>query len=219
MENRRPPQPNDIPDSVVNLLLSSEMYVDSVAALIARLKEDYSQPQRYYHTFDHIRQVVSYLNTNQAYLTNPRVALWAAFYHDVVYDPHAEAGRNEEDSVLRAEADLRSLLPESEVREVQAFIRATASHMTGSANHDLELFLDADMSILGSPAEVYFQYAANIRKEYGWMPIGHYIIARAGILNDLLGREKLFLTAVACDEFGEQAKDNILSELGSLSNW
>ena len=54
---------------------------------------------------------------------------------------------------------------------VEEYIKATIKHTMGeSVDPDLALFLDLDLSILGSPSSLYEIYSKQIRKEYKHVP-------------------------------------------------
>jgi len=49
---------------------------------------------------------------------------------------------------------------------VEQIIFDTKTHKPSNNTDVTKLFLDADLSILGMPKEVYIEYAQRIRKEY-----------------------------------------------------
>lgn len=65
-------------------------------------------------------------------------------------------------------------------------ILATKKHELLNDSADLKLFLDFDLSILGTSAEVYQRYSQAIRKEYSWGPYFLYRKGRKKILENFL---------------------------------
>src|SRR3954447_17771415 len=72
--------------------------------LIAR----WSEPQRHYHTADHLAAVLCIIDENAAVAADPDAVRLAAWFHDAVYNP--QRLDNEEASALLAEAILPILV-------------------------------------------------------------------------------------------------------------
>lgn len=86
--------------------------------------------------------------------------------------------------------------------------------------HDLGLFLDADLAILGAPSQRYFKYAKGIRQEYSHVPLDLYNAARVGILRSLSTRFEgsgVYTTEVFREKYEDQAQANIQAEIDQLS--
>src|SRR5262249_36909343 len=56
----------------------------------AALVKQYASPGRYYHTLDHIRQVIDTINQLRNIASDLTVVLLAGWFHDVIYDPRAK---------------------------------------------------------------------------------------------------------------------------------
>jgi predicted metal-dependent HD superfamily phosphohydrolase len=153
----------------------------------------YREPHRHYHTMEHLRSMVQYLDVAVAAASgvyrdqDAAAQLWAVFYHDIVYDPRAPAGQNEARSTELALEHMRLLGQRvATAATVAELIRATATHQLPSlealasalsaavssaddvaqARTACALFLDADLSALGGTPDAYTAYATGIRKEY-----------------------------------------------------
>jgi len=81
----------------------------------------------------------------------------------------------------------------------------------------MKVFLDLDTSILGAPGEIYEEYSRAIRKEYSWVPDVLYREGRMRILNDFLGRERIYHTEEIKANYEAQARHNIAEEIKALS--
>jgi predicted metal-dependent HD superfamily phosphohydrolase len=92
--------------------------------------------------------------------------------------------------------------------QVEQIIFDTKTHTVGSQNSVNELFLDADLSILGMPTDVYVEYAQRIRKEYMQYSLEDYCTGRAKVLRSLVGKENIFFTQLFRDKFEAQARSN-----------
>lgn len=176
------------------------------------LARRYSEPHRRYHTLAHITELLSLLDEFEL---DDRDSVEAAiWFHDAIYDTHASD--NEARSADLAETALRELqFPNIEA--VRAMIVATASHGATGLTRDGRLFLDADLSILGSPPERYREYAEAIRGEYAWVPRPQFAAGRSAILRRLLERPALYLTGEMQARFEAQARENVARELTALA--
>lgn len=184
----------------------------SFAGLVA----SYSEPHRAYHTLAHLDFIFAKLAQHAADAKEPGRLAFAAWYHDIVYDPLAKD--NEERSALRAIEELTDLgaVPDF-VDRVARLIRATAAHTKGGADDDDNLFLDADFSILGADAATYRRYVADVRREYAAVSDDAWRTGRGAFLKNALAQPRTFHTARFETAYGAQAKRNLAAELAALS--
>jgi len=216
MTEKLPSQPEKSHSRTMDRLLDPKRNTMVEQELFEQIKLDYSQPHRHYHTLEHLTQVVAFLDANYDKLDKPLVATWAAIYHDSVYDPYAAPCENERASAEKAAKSLSGKMYACDIERVERFIIATADHIADPNDYDMQLFLDADLSILGSPAYEYKKYASDIRAEYRWMGDKEFGKSRYEFLIGLLRRERIFTTETAHNSLEQQARRNILAELDYL---
>lgn len=145
----------------------------------------YNEPQRYYHTLEHIQALLNLADQYAAQLSDKLVVLLAIYFHDIIYDPKSKT--NEEDSAEVFMQLCSSLLDKETCQKVHQYIIETKKHDVGeSLDNDLKLFIDFDMSILGQDTATYPEYARNIRKEYEFVPEADYCKGRAAVLTSFL---------------------------------
>lgn len=182
------------------------------ASLIAR----HSEPQRDYHGLSHLTALLALLNKHAPHIApgSPnRLAIW---WHDAIYDPTAKD--NEEQSVVLARADLAKLGASSVlVEDVATIIFATKNHWAGPSLGEHDLFLDADIAILGAPHAIYDAYTAAVRKEYAWAPDDAFRNGRSAFLSKALTWPRLFRTDTFETAYAAQARANIQRELAALT--
>ena len=189
------------------------------AALLDRLHARYAEPQRHYHTWAHIEALLGrYLRWEDRF-HRPVPVLWALYWHDAVYDPQAKD--NEEQSAQLLEREAASHLPTEDIAFAAAIIRATATHtvpegLSDEDAADLALFLDMDLSILGAPPPVYDRYEQDIRAEYDFVPEARFRAGRCAILNDFLGRDRIYFTGLAAKTWEVPARENLSRAVDSL---
>ena len=189
----------------------------SWAGVGASVVERYREPQRHYHTVEHLAEVLQRLAELMAAGSIPKpppaAALLGAWFHDVVYDPTADD--NEPRSADLARAELEPFLEESLVSDVAALVLATRDHRLVDIA-GAELLLDADLSILGAEPARYDAYSAAIGREYGHIATIDYRRGRVAVLQRLLERDRLYIGPVAYDRWERPARANLLRELGVL---
>lgn len=184
-----------------------------------RIHGAYSEPQRYYHTTEHIRAMCSLLESVPAVLVQDRpTVLMAIFFHDIVYDPKASGGDNELQSILAWEEFTRDLGISTQFKEnVSSLIRATIKHAIPDppAPSDLSLFLDLDLEVLGREQGAYAAYASNIRQEYVHYPLEAYCQGRTKVLEHL-SKGEVYFTDYWRSHLADKARENMQWEMRIL---
>lgn len=167
--------------------------VDLGDHLLAR----WSEPLRRYHTTQHLHEVLEALDalaSEHAPGSAPERSLrLAAWFHDAVYE--GRPAGDEEDSALLAEEMLDGLVPAREVDEIARLVRLTASHLVPDDDERGEVFVDADLSILGAGEARYLEYSRQVRAEYHHVPAEDFRRGRLAVLQQLGGLEPLFRTS------------------------
>jgi predicted metal-dependent HD superfamily phosphohydrolase len=184
----------------------------------AELVKRYGARGRHYHTLQHLAHLLAELTPYQAAIGADWPALvLAVFYHDAIYNPRRSD--NEEKSAELAAARLPTLgIPPEATQRCVDLILATrhVSHQTLSPDWLTQLFLDADLSILGASPEAYAAYAAHIRREYGWFPDLIYRPGRRKVLLHFLAQPRLFQTPDFAARYEAAARQNLANELQAL---
>jgi predicted metal-dependent HD superfamily phosphohydrolase len=171
----------------------------------------YSGPGRFYHTLDHVMDVLNTVERLAALARNLNAVKLAAWLHDVIYD--SKASDNEERSARYAERLCEELaIPEGHL--VAALIRRTKTHVAED-DADAQVLIDADLAILGASEAVYRDYAEKIRQEYAWVPESEYRQGRRRVLESFLSRPRLlhFL-----GQLEEPARRNLEAEVSRLAS-
>jgi predicted metal-dependent HD superfamily phosphohydrolase len=173
----------------------------------------YSHPSRYYHNLTHIHVVLNKIEFLQTYIQDlPSVKL-AAWFHDIVYDTHAQ--NNEENSAEYAVATLKKLaIPNHTIHKIKNLILATKNHQ--SSNIESQVLLDADLAIFAADSIYYQEYAQGIRQEYSWVNEADYIRGRQQVLKSFLQRPYIYFTPLMLDSCEELARFNIITELNNF---
>ncbi len=180
----------------------------------------YGEPQRAYHTLNHIEQLLVQFENIKQVLSEPHIIALTLYYHDVIYDP--TRSDNELQSAEFATDALGPYLSPEQYQQTHALIMMTANHqidtlVASDKYNDAAYLLDMDLSILGAPWSAYKQYAKAIRQEYAHVADDNYRDGRTAVLQGLLAHPKLYLTDHYYDQLETQARDNIKRELTSLA--
>jgi predicted metal-dependent HD superfamily phosphohydrolase len=178
------------------------------------LRAHYSEAHRAYHNAEHISACLRLLDAHAGLAQHPAEVECALWFHDVIYDTHAQD--NEDKSAVLLGTLLDDLGVSSEVRErVQAHIRATQRHDAETA--DGQLVLDIDLSILGTDEATYSIFELAIRQEYSWVPLELYRATRKGVLQRFRQREVIYRTPAFFERFERNARENLARALGNLA--
>ena len=178
------------------------------------IEDHYLKDNRYYHNLTHIIYLIDQLKVISETIGNWDAVIFAAFYHDIIYK--AVRKNNEEKSAMLAGKRLEQLgVDEHTTQLCQAMIRATSTHQI-HAEHDVNLFTDADLSILGSDSTHYKDYTQQVRKEYAMYPDMLYKPGRRKVLDHFLSMDRIFKTDHFYNRLEGKARKNMAEELESL---
>jgi predicted metal-dependent HD superfamily phosphohydrolase len=184
----------------------------------------YSEPQRFYHTLDHIHSLLLLFDQVKHLLTYPNLVELSIWFHDVVYFPEYVHGKNESQSAeISISFMIQAELGETERYIVETMILSTISHQlpkdkdSFSALKDLEYFLDMDLSILGFEFNIYKSYALGIYYEYGYLyTFEKYCSGRVKVLNNIQSRSLLYFTDWFQSKYLKNAQSNLEIEIKHL---
>ncbi|MCL1472356.1 hypothetical protein [Argonema antarcticum] len=177
----------------------------------------YASTDRFYHNLAHIQQVLDTIDLMRSQSQNFAALEFAAWFHDVIYDPKAKD--NEEKSAAYAADVLTNIGISAEtIDNAVNLILTTKTHQAIENSIDSQIFLDADLSILGAFETEYRNYAVAIRQEYSWLSEGEYRSGRKQVLQNFLKRERIYFTEQMFTALEEKARQNIQEEIKYLSS-
>ncbi|MFH8609198.1 hypothetical protein ACH4D5_17145 [Streptomyces sp. NPDC018029] len=180
-----------------------------------RLLARWAEPQRRYHTTDHLAAVLDHIDVLEDHADDPDLVRLAAWFHDAVYAP--DRSENEERSARLAERALTEAgLPADRTAEVARLVRLTVTHDPADGDHNGEALCDADLAILAASPDAYAAYAAAVREEYGFVPDEAFRRGRADVLRRLMALPRLFRTPYGAANWEAPARENLATELALL---
>ena len=186
--------------------------------LFSEIQNAYESGGRFYHTLEHIYELLMLSDTFRNNLKDKDIVDFAIFYHDIVYSP--TRNDNEQRSADLALKRLSQLqFSEAKIPVVVQYIHATKNHELSRAqkSHDIAWFLDFDMSILGTDPATYRRYTENVRLEYRIYPDLLYNRGRKKFLQQTFRSHAIFHTPEFRTSFESQARVNMKEELERLA--
>jgi len=178
------------------------------AALVAA----YAEPQRKYHTLQHLTECLEWFERVRAlpkYAAEVELALW---FHDAIYD--VKGSDNEQRSADWAAAELADagVTPEV-IGRVSALILATR-HMAAPTEPDQQVLVDIDLAILGAAEPRFAEYGQQIRDEYAFVPEELFKPRRRALLGSFLERPRIYSTSHFHALLEERARANLRGAVG-----
>ncbi len=184
--------------------------VDLINNLWNDIEFRYSSKNRYYHTLNHLENLVNQLQEVKSEIKDWNCILFTLFYHDIIYK--ATKSNNEEKSANFANEKMAPLsVPKSVIESCKNQILATKSHLLNK-DSDANYFIDTDLSVLGQDWDSYSNYYKNVRKEYSIYPDLLYNPGRKKVLKHFLAMEKIFKTDYFFQKFESSARINLQTE-------
>lgn len=184
-------------------------------ALLSSLVTAYSEPQRRYHTTQHLTEVLSLFDRLRENAVRPgevEVALW---FHDAVYD--IEAHDNERRSADWArEAVLGASGTPEGAKRIESLVMAT-QHSAPPGTPDETLIVDVDLAILGAAPKRFAEYEAQVRAEYAQVPDAEFRLGRRRVLEAFLARPYIYGTPALQRAFEKSARENLRRAVDALS--
>ncbi|WP_395741966.1 hypothetical protein [Prosthecobacter sp.] len=173
-----------------------------------KLLAAYSEPQRAYHTLQHLEECLRCFDEvkKAGVMAKPDLIEMALWFHDAVYDP--QGSENEELSA-------RMAVEAGGSDEVARLILLTKSHQPGEGADDAWI-IDIDLVIFAQPPERVLEYERQIRVEYAWVPQELYTEKRVEILRGFLEREHLYLTAWFRERHEARARENLRALIAAV---
>ena len=203
--------------------MCNHITLEQVSILWQDIAMRYNEPQRAYHSLQHIQQLFGQFEQVKDNLHEPNIIALALLYHDVIYEP--TRSDNELKSAEYAVESLTGYLSAEQCQHIYALIMMTASHQIDKWSNkvkereeysDAAYLLDMDLSILGSSWSEYEHYAHAVRQEYAHVSDDDYRVGRMAVLKELLAHPTLYLTDYYYERLEKQARKNIEHEITLL---
>ena len=182
--------------------------------LCDQLLRAWDEPQRHYHTQQHLTECLALFDALRAHAEQPANIELALWFHDAIYD--VQGHDNEARSAHWAvQALAAGGVDAARCQRVHDLIMATC-HTALPASPDQALLVDIDLAILGAPAARFAQYTRQIGAEYAWVPPQVYAVKRRAVLRGFLEREAIYTTPAVAQRLEQRARANLAKAISSL---
>lgn len=178
------------------------------------LKDAYTRPARFYHTFEHALNTAEWVSKlpaagQECYF--PKEMVYAALFHDAVYVPEATDNEARSAGMVASYVKPGSTL---RVEYIKELILSTCNHFQTDANFykwDHKVFMDCDIAMFGADFIDFVLADVQIRKEYESVVNDPKAVlqGRVGFLEMVDSRPFVFNTDYFRGVWEDQAKDNL----------
>jgi len=176
-------------------------------ALCTELQRRYAEPQRRYHTMQHLGECLAWFEREKALAERPGEVALALWFHDAIYDVHAHDNEARSADWAR-EALIEAGVDAAAAERVHALVMATR-HDAVPEGRDAELLIDIDLSILGADRARFDEYERQVQAEYVFVPDEVRLPRRRAILQRFLDREAIYATPRMHAQLEARARANL----------
>lgn len=185
----------------------SDLGLQPPPGLFEQLVRAYEEPQRHYHSLQHLRECLMHFDQVRHLAQQPGEVAIALWFHDAIYDVR---GKNNEcqsaDWAIRVLASCQA--SQATLARVERLIMVTR-HDATPGEPDEQLLVDIDLAILGATPERFAEYDAQVRAEYAWVPCFVYRMKRRSVLKSFLARSMIYSTDHFRTRYEAQARINL----------
>ena len=194
----------------------TETAVDDSQAIYQRLLAGYHEPQRHYHTLEHIKHCLGMFEDCKALVSDPDSLEMAIWFHDVIL---VSGRRDNEARSAELYLELSKGVQCDEMRQlVERLIMATLHNGDALDDADSIYMVDIDLSGFGLSWDGFLRDSQNIRAENPQLCDQDYQLNQTGFQRSLLARPRFFLSDFFFDRFEKQARENLARYFEYLRN-
>ncbi|MDH3220310.1 MAG: hypothetical protein OEO19_12320 [Gammaproteobacteria bacterium] len=180
---------------------------DSSADIHRRLLEGYREPQRHYHTLEHIEHCLTMFELCKPLASNPDALELALWFHDVVFEPGSHGNEARSAALYQQLSD--GAHDETTRGIVGRLIMATLHDGNSLQDKDAQYMVDIDLSSFGLSWEEFLRDSENLRRENPQLGDDEYNASHSRFHNGLLRRDRIFKSDFFYRRLEKQARANI----------
>ncbi|WP_322981153.1 N-methyl-D-aspartate receptor NMDAR2C subunit [Pseudomonas sp. C11] len=189
----------------------SDLGLQPPSGLFDQLVRAYEEPQRYYHSLQHLHECLAHFEQVRHLAQQPGEVAIALWFHDAIYDVRGKDNeRQSADWACRVLASCQA--SQATLERVERLIMVTQHDATPS-EADEQLLVDIDLAILGATPARFAEYDVQVRAEYAWVPGFVYRMKRRKILQSFLARSTIYSTDHFRARHEAQARINLVGVL------
>lgn len=182
------------------------------SALRDELLTRYAEPQRKYHTRQHLEECLALFEEVIALAPHPAEVEMALWFHDAIYDVKG-SGNEERSADWAHRALIDAGVDPASADRVRQLVLVT-KHDGVPSSPDEQVLVDIDLAILGAERQRFDEYERQIREEYGFVPGFLFRRKRKQILRTFLDRPVLYSTPALRDRLDARARENLRRAIG-----
>lgn len=186
-----------------------------VRELHAEVVGRYGEPDRHYHTLEHLQECFAVAAEAPERAEHPAELTLALWFHDAIYDTRRKDNEERSASWLVSEAERMGVAADVRARLYDLVMATT--HLAHAATADARLLVDIDLAILGAARPRFEAYELQVRREYEWVPEPFFRKARADVLRQFLSRPELYSSTTFKHRFEAPARENLQWSLAQLA--
>ncbi len=191
---------------------SKNPYRQSAKDVHQRLVEYYNEDWRSYHTFEHIRDTLRWLDDCKGHADNSDAVEMAIWFHDCIYVLGANDNEAQSRDYFLKESD--GVLDDKFRSEVAHLIMDTR-HCEKPDSNDGKLIADIDLTSFGLVWEDYYSDCMNVRKECSiHKPMTFE--SKTFYLNKLKERQSVYYSDYYLQHYEASAQQNIARHLDQI---
>ncbi len=179
---------------------------DGAGAVYEELVRLYSDASRHYHTPEHIAHCLRQFDAASPYMDEPDAVELALWFHDVIYDIHADDNELRSAELFERLAGI-TMSPEFKQRVHDLIMVTTHDGFPGTA--DERFMVDIDLSSFGLPWDEFARDSAAVRAEFGHVPDERFYSRQRDFMRKLLSRPSFCFTDFFRARHEDQARENI----------
>ena len=171
-----------------------------------QLVQLYGEPQRHYHTFDHITHCLAKMDEVVEQVKCPEALELAIWYHDAIYQISAKDNEQRSKDLFIAHSS--EVLDDNLRQQVYALIMVTV-HPSVPSNPDQCLMVDIDLASFCLPWREFLRDSNRVRKELAHLSDVDFNAGQIHFLRILAGREWFYNSPHYRQHHEQAAHDNI----------
>ncbi|MDB4582844.1 hypothetical protein N9164_06805 [Draconibacterium sp.] len=184
-----------------------EAAADDSEAIYHRLFAGYQEPQRHYHTLDHIKHCLTLFEDCKALVSEPDALELAIWFHDVIL---VSGERDNEARSAQLYLELSDGIQRESLRQlVWRLIMATLHNGDHLDDADSSYMVDIDLASFGLPWDEFLRDSMNVRIESPHLCDADYYLNQTGFQRGLLARSRFYLSDFFFERLENQARDNL----------
>lgn len=180
---------------------------DDSAAIHRQLVEAYREPQRFYHTLEHIEHCLGMFEMCKPEIEQPDAVELAIWFHDAIYVPGANDNEARSAELYRRHAS--GAQADDFVALVTRLIMATLHDGNSLDDADADYMVDIDLSSFGLDWEAFLRDSKNLRRERPAVSDEDFYRNQGDFQKLLLARERFFHSEFFQQRFEQRARANL----------